>query len=123
MSHRLEENEDTKYTDYKEPKTPRTYSTIEPDAKDKEDSLSQRDSEGNIQTQNTESIWELARKSDNNSSSAGSRGSFSDSDLSVENVIEGIEKGANKARMPNRSSNSNDDNNSKSMTGISDDKR
>jgi hypothetical protein len=51
MSHRLEENEETKYTDHKEPKTPRSYSTVKPDVEDKEDSVSQRQSEGNIQAQ------------------------------------------------------------------------
>ena len=104
MSHRLEENEDSKYAgDYKEPKTPRTYSRVKPDAEDKEDSKSNRQSDGNIQTQSAESTWELARKSDSNSSSPGNRGSFADADQSVDNIIEGIEKGANKAKIPDDS--------------------
>ncbi len=101
MSHRLEENEDSKYAgDYKEPKTPRTYSTLKPDAKDKEDSTSNRHNKGDIQTQSAESTWELARESDSSSSSPGNRGSFADMDQSVDNIIEGIEKGVNKGKMP-----------------------
>jgi len=104
VSHRLEENEDSKYPgDYKEPKTPRTYSTLKPDAENKEDSTSNRHSEGNIQTQSAESTWELTRESDSNSSSPGNRGSFADVDQSVDNIIEGIEKGANKAKLPDDS--------------------
>jgi hypothetical protein len=108
MSHRLEENEDTKYTDHKEPKTSRTYSTVKPDVEDKEDSVSQRQSEGNIQAQSPESIWEATRKSDSNSSSPGNRGSFTDMDQSVDNIIRGIEKGANKAKTPDHSRNDDD---------------
>ena len=109
MSHRLEENEDTKYEDYKEPRTPRTYSTIKPDAEDKQDSTSHRHTGGDVQTQNTQSIWDLARKSDSNASSPGERRSSVDMDQSVDNVINGIEKGANKAKLP--SSSALDDNN------------
>lgn len=108
MSHRLEENEDTKYNDHKEPKTPRTYSTVKPDAEDKEDDVSQRQSEGSIQAQSPESIWEATRKSDSNSSSPGNRGSFTDMDQSVDNIIRGIEKGANKAKTPDHSKNDDD---------------
>ncbi|HYY67083.1 MAG TPA: hypothetical protein VE572_01910 [Nitrososphaeraceae archaeon] len=106
MSHRLEENEDTKYAgNYKEPKMPRTFSTAKPYTEDKEDSISNRHSEGDIQTQSAESIWELARKGNSNSSSSsGNRGSFADMDQSVDNIIEGIEKGANKAKVPDDSS-------------------
>jgi hypothetical protein len=103
MSHRLEENEGTKRTDHKEPKTPRTFSTVKPDAEDKEDGISQRHPEGNIQTQSPESTWEAARKSDSNSSSPGNKGSFADMDQSVDNIIKGIEKGANKAKVPDQS--------------------
>lgn len=103
MSHRLEENEDTKYTDHKEPKTPRTYSTVKPDAEDKEVSMSQRQTEGNIQAQSPQSIWEATRKSDSNSSSPGNRGSFTDVDQSVDNIVKGIKEGANKAKIPDHS--------------------
>ena len=105
MSHRLEENEDTKYNDQKEPKAPRTYSTVKPDAEDKEDSVSQRQFDGNIQAQSPESIWDATRKSDSNSSSPGNKGSFTDIDQSVDNIIEGIEKGSNKAKTPDHSKN------------------
>jgi hypothetical protein len=103
MSHRLEENEDTKYTDHKEPKTPRTYSTVKPDVEDKEVNMSQRQSEGNIQAQSPQSIWDATSKSDSNSSSPGNKGSFTDMDQSVDNIIKGIEEGANKAKTPDHS--------------------
>jgi hypothetical protein len=105
MSHRLEENEETKYTDHKEPKTPRSYSTVKPDVEDKEDSVSQRQSEGNIQVQSPQSVWDATAKSDSNSSSPGNKGSFTDMDQSVDNIIKGIEKGANKAKTPDHSKN------------------
>ncbi len=65
--------------------------------------MSNRHFEGNIQTQSAEFTWGLARKSDSNSSSPANRGSFADTDLSMDNIIKGIEKGANKAKMHNDS--------------------
>ena len=62
-----------------------------------------------ISKQSAESTWELARKSDSNSSSPGNRGSFADTDQSVDNIIKGIEKGANKAKMPDDSKDDDDD--------------
>ncbi len=104
MSHRLEENEGTKGIEHKESKTPRTFSNLKPDAEDKEDSMSQQQqSGGDIQAQSPESIWEATRKSDSSSSSPDNRGSFADMDQSVDNIVKGIEKGANKARVPDRS--------------------
>jgi hypothetical protein len=112
MSHRLEKSEGTKGTDRNESKTRRTSSAVKPDAEDKEDRMPQRHSEGDIQTQSPESIWEGARESDSNSSSPGNRGSFADMDHSVDNIIEGFEKGANKAKVPDHSKDDDDDNTS-----------
>jgi hypothetical protein len=50
--------------------------------------------------QSPESIWERARESDSNSSSPVNKGSFADMDQSVDNIIKGFEKGANKAKVP-----------------------
>jgi hypothetical protein len=58
-----------------------------------------------IFNQSSESIWEATRKSDSNSSSPGNRGSFTDMDQSVDNIIRGIEKGANRAKTPDHSKN------------------
>jgi hypothetical protein len=103
MSHRLEKNEGTKRADHDGSKTRRTFSTVRPDAEDKEVNMSQRHSEGDIQAQSPESIWEAARESDSSSSSPGNKGSFADMDRSVDNIIKGIEKGANKAKVPDHS--------------------
>ncbi len=108
MSHRLEESEGAKHTDRNESKTRSTSSTEKPDTEDKEDSMPQRHSEGNIQTQSPESIWERARESDSNSSSPGNRGSFADTDQSVDNIIKGSERGANKAKVPDHSKDDDD---------------
>jgi hypothetical protein len=108
MSHRLEENEGTKRTNHNESKTRRTFSTVKPNAEDKEDNMSQRQTEGDIQTQSPESIWQAARESDSSSSSPGDKGSFADMDQSVDNIIKGIEKGANKAKVPDHSKDDDD---------------
>jgi hypothetical protein len=96
MSHRLEKNADTKNIDYKEPKTSRSYSTSESDA-DRE-RKKQTNAEG--QTQDTEAIWDLTRESGTDNASIGNRGSFADEEnASVDNIVEGIEKGSNKRRI------------------------
>jgi hypothetical protein len=79
MSHRLEDNEDTKYDDYKEPKTPMTYSTIKPDATNESEILSHQRSKGDKQTLDAEAIWSLERESGCSGSSANdNRGSFAE---------------------------------------------
>ena len=112
MSHRLKESEGTKRTDRNESKIRSRSSTEKPDTEDKEDRMPQRHSEGDIQTQSPESIWERARESDSNSSSPGNKGSFADMDQSVDNIIKGFEKGANKAKVPDHSKDDDDDNTS-----------
>jgi methylmalonyl-CoA mutase N-terminal domain/subunit len=98
MSHRLEKNADTKNIDYKEPKTSRSYSTSESDA-DRE-RKKQTNAEG--QTQDTEAIWDLTRESGTDNASIGNRGSLADEEnASVDNIVEGIEKGSNKRRISN----------------------
>ena len=95
-SHRLEKNADNKNIDYKEPKTSRSYSTSESDA-DRE-RKKQTNAEG--QTQDTEAIWDLTRESGTDNASIGNRGSFADEEnASVDNIVEGIEKGSNKRRI------------------------
>jgi hypothetical protein len=97
MSHRLEKNADTKNIDYKEV-IPRSYSTSESDA-DRE-RKKQTNAEG--QTQDTEAIWDLTRESGTDNASIGNRGSLADEEnASVDNIVEGIEKGSNKRRISN----------------------
>ena len=92
----LEKNADTKNIDYKEPKTSRSYSTSESNA-DRE-RKKQTNAEG--QTQDTEAIWDLTRESGTDNASTGNRGSFADEEnASVDNIVEGIEKGSNKRRI------------------------
>ncbi|HEX5904882.1 MAG TPA: hypothetical protein VFY50_02420 [Candidatus Nitrosocosmicus sp.] len=91
MSHRLEKNADTKNIDYKEPKT-----TSESDA----DREHQKQTNAEGQTQDTEAIWDLTRESGTDNASIGNRGSFADEEnASVDNIVEGIEKGSNKRRI------------------------
>lgn len=49
-----------------------------------------------------------ARESDSNSSSPGNKGSFADMDQSVDNIIKGFEKGANKAKVTDHSKDDDD---------------
>jgi hypothetical protein len=76
MSHRLEKNADTKYHDYTEPKTSTHRSTIEY----KNDEEHQASS-GDIESQDTESIWKMSKDS-----AKSNRGSFADEQRSVENI-------------------------------------
>lgn len=78
MSHRLEGNEETKYADYKEPKTSQKFSTKD------EDIPAASQTKGDRQTQDAGSMWNLARESNNPSST---RGSYADKDRSVDNVV------------------------------------
>jgi hypothetical protein len=108
MSQRLEESGGTKRTDRNKSKTRSTSSTEKPDTEGKEDGMPQGHSEGDIQRQSPESIWERARESDSNSSSPGNKGSFADMDQSVDNIIKGFEKGANKAKVTDHSKDDDD---------------
>ena len=73
MSHRLEDSEDTKYVDYKEPKTSRRLSAEDAPAS----------SQAASGAQDAESMWNIARESDNPSN----KGSYADKGRSVDNVV------------------------------------
>ncbi len=96
MSHRLKENEDTQYEVYKEPKTPRPYSTIKPDAEDKRENVSAFGRQYSKAEWNPYGSWQ--EKAIAEILLLASQRIFKDMDLSRGNVIEGIEKGYNKAK-------------------------
>jgi hypothetical protein len=75
MSHRLEKETDTKYQNYNEPRTSRRRSTGEYKKR-------QENTRPDVQSEDAESIWKIARGNDSNEN----RGSFADKQQSVENI-------------------------------------